>query len=168
MNNMECFLSHLSSLKHVQLDLIGNNDLADGYRWQMLTTNWTTFIFKFHLELISDYETLISFQTLFWLEEKHWFVTYTDSCLHSIRHSDINEKHLNIYSYQELIQYIPLENTFPYIRELNVMHVPTSMLKKIEGYQFNQIDKLDIHMESDDKNLEYMIKTLIILWAPIN
>ncbi|CAF1426921.1 unnamed protein product, partial [Adineta steineri] len=70
MDEIECFLSNLPYLKHLKLELKGDNDLANGHRWQMLTSDFITFIFKFHVELSSVDETLQSFQTLLYLEEK--------------------------------------------------------------------------------------------------
>ncbi|CAF4160077.1 unnamed protein product, partial [Adineta steineri] len=70
MNEMESFLLNLPYLKHLKLELEGDNDLANGHRWQMLTGDFITFAFKFHVEVGSVNETLQSFRTLFWLEEK--------------------------------------------------------------------------------------------------
>ncbi|CAF4254572.1 unnamed protein product, partial [Adineta steineri] len=70
MNEMESFLLNLPYLKHLKLELEGDNDLANGHRWQMLTGDFITFAFKFHVEVGSVNETLQSFRTLFWLKEK--------------------------------------------------------------------------------------------------
>lgn len=83
---MECLLSKLPDLQHLQLELNGSPDLFNGYRWQTLTHTFTTFNFKFNTEHNLNSNFLESFSTSFWLSEKHWFIGYYDCCLFSVPH----------------------------------------------------------------------------------
>jgi hypothetical protein len=190
MSQMECFLSNFPYLKYVKLALKGDNDLGDGNRWQILSSSLTTFSFKFHVELTSVDETLQSFRTLFWLEEKRWFVDYRNKCLYSVCHSHANisndslqashskEKQNSVYTLderqrwyvyydQQLLKDIPLKSKLPYIRECKMIMIPTAVLKKIEGYQLKQIQKLDVRIVFEDKTHKDTIKILLHLFPCI-
>ncbi|UJR19825.1 hypothetical protein I4U23_022958 [Adineta vaga] len=183
MNEMEYFLPQLPYLKHVKLDLKGSEDLCNGYRWQKLTSDYTTFLFRFHITLMSVNEKLRSFRTSFWLEEKRLFVNYKSRCLYAephtrnnvlngysqvshskAQHNSVDQRkemtHLHVDSIFDLLECIPLEYKFPYIRECEMVFVTIVMLEKIKGYQFQQIQKLDIYIECEAKNLANSIKTL--------
>jgi hypothetical protein len=82
MDQMEQFLPKLPHLKHLELILTGDEDLIDGYRWEILTNFFTTFSFKFNVN--SYFLRLDSFRTSFWLKEKCWYVGCHDSCVFSV------------------------------------------------------------------------------------
>ena len=83
----EQFLSRLPYLKHLELKAYAfENDIADGYQWQILAISLITFNFKFNVSLTDISDTLNSFCTSFWLEEKRWFVAYQYNSLFSIPH----------------------------------------------------------------------------------
>lgn len=83
---MQLLLSSCLCLKHLELHLRGDQDLADGNNWQSLTKFLQTFHFKFAI-CISDIQTALkTFQTSFWLTEKRWFVAYQNQCLFTIPH----------------------------------------------------------------------------------
>ena len=84
MNNIECLLTNLPCLKHVELHTNGSRELADGQRWQMLTQSLTTFHFNFKIEWLDINEHIDSFRTPFWIHEKQWFVAYYDNYLFSV------------------------------------------------------------------------------------
>ena len=86
MNEMEQFLSQLPSLKHLELHAEAQVDIADGNRWEALVSSLVTFHFKFHVPLQHPDDYFLSFLTPFWMEEKHWFVAYHNSCLFSLSH----------------------------------------------------------------------------------
>ncbi len=84
MIQMEQFLPKLPRLKHLELILTGDEDLIDGYRWEILTYFFTTFNFKFNIN--SYFPRLDSFRTSFWLKEKHWFIASNSNSIFSIPH----------------------------------------------------------------------------------
>ena len=73
MSEFENVLPLLTKLRHLELEVPVDNDLADGDRWRILTQSLRTFRFKIRLGLDST-SAMDSFQTPFWLEEKRWFV----------------------------------------------------------------------------------------------
>jgi hypothetical protein len=94
MNQMEQFLANLSYLKHLELIITGGEDLIDGYRWEILTK--FLIIFNFKISINYNHPQLDSFRTLFWLEEKHWYINYRNGCVFSVPyfspvHIDIDE-----------------------------------------------------------------------------
>ncbi|CAF4173674.1 unnamed protein product, partial [Rotaria sordida] len=59
-----------------------NNDMADGFAWELLLKEIKHFEFKFEFSEYASREqplSLDSFRSKFWLEEKKWFVTYDRS-----------------------------------------------------------------------------------------
>jgi hypothetical protein len=84
MIQMEQFLPKLPRLKHLELILTGDEDLIDGYRWEILTYFFTTFNFKFNIN--SYFPRLDSFRTSFWLKEKRWYVRWQNKCLFLVPH----------------------------------------------------------------------------------
>jgi hypothetical protein len=80
MIQIEQFLSKMPNLLHFELDTQGYMDLIDGQRWESLVSNLIVFNFRFHLLCLSsncsEENILDSFRSLFWLEQKHWFVAY--------------------------------------------------------------------------------------------
>ncbi|CAF1287756.1 unnamed protein product, partial [Rotaria sp. Silwood1] len=84
MYQMEQFLPHLPHLKHFVFQAYATAEICDGYRWQLLTSSLITFNFKFHASLVLSEQTLDSFRSTFWLEEKRWFVAYQEHYLFSI------------------------------------------------------------------------------------
>jgi hypothetical protein len=65
MNQLEQVLNQLPHLQYLTLTLSGQQDLLDGYRWQILTNDLV----------------LKSFSTSFWLEQKRWYTAYDGQCL---------------------------------------------------------------------------------------
>jgi hypothetical protein len=86
MSDMERLLWNLSHLKLLKLRANGNADLADGQRWQALTSGLVTFDFMFELLFEPEWEALGSFCTPFWLDEKHWHVACEGKHLFSVPH----------------------------------------------------------------------------------
>jgi hypothetical protein len=86
MDQIESFLSNLPLLKHLELDIKGQIDLVDGYRWQILTNNFITFNFKFNVKLDRVESILDSFRTNFWLWNKCWYVAYDNEYLFTVPH----------------------------------------------------------------------------------
>ncbi len=83
---MESFLSNLPHLTHFELNTKGQIDLADGYRWQMLSEGFIIFNFNFDVELPRTESILDSFRTPFWLRIKCWYVAYDNQCLFTVPH----------------------------------------------------------------------------------
>jgi hypothetical protein len=81
---MEYLLSNLPYLQHLQLELLGLQDLFDGDRWQIFTQNLITFNFKFNGHSNLHRNVLESYRTSYWIEEKHWFVGYHNNSIFSI------------------------------------------------------------------------------------
>jgi hypothetical protein len=86
MEQMEWFLSNLIYLKHLELEITGYNDLADGNQWEMLSYNLLTFNFKFQINLDPLEDLLHSFRTSYWLHIKSWYVAYDNQYLFSVPH----------------------------------------------------------------------------------
>ncbi|CAF4832592.1 unnamed protein product [Rotaria sp. Silwood1] len=82
MNFMEQFLPKLFQLKHFEFQVDNGDDFDNGQRWEKLTKSLITFNFKFKIRYL--FESLNSFRTSFWLEEKHWFVVYNNEDLYTI------------------------------------------------------------------------------------
>lgn len=162
MNEMERFLLNLPYLKDVKLVLIGNDDLADGYRWQMLTSGYKSFSFEFGVKPNSIDEILRSFRTPFWTEEKHCIVKYSDKCLYSVHDSSNKpiERSMCICDVEKFLEYISLESELPHICEFEIMGIPIAMLGNIKDYQFQRIHKLDFWIKLGDTNYKNVIKTL--------
>jgi hypothetical protein len=82
MVQIEQLLHKLPRLKHLELEIKGDNDLVDGQRWEPLMSHLITFDFRFQITNYpsSTINTHIpdSFRSLFWLEQKHWFVAFDD------------------------------------------------------------------------------------------
>jgi hypothetical protein len=84
LEEIEYMLYSMTQLIH--FTIISNNvqyDMADGITWSRLLKTVVTFKFKFTLDQNTFTQPLIdlaSFRTPFWLEEKHWYVTY-DRCI---------------------------------------------------------------------------------------
>jgi hypothetical protein len=84
MDQMECFLSNLPHLRHLQLDMKGQTDLVDGYRWEILSTDLITFNFNFNIEVDRAGSILDSFRSQFWLVTKRWYVVYDNKYLFTV------------------------------------------------------------------------------------
>ena len=84
MIEMDRFLLQLPCLRNLELKTAIKPDVADGNRWQVLTSSLFTFYFKFGLSLENIQSTFKSFQTPFWLKEKRWFIAYHHRYLFSI------------------------------------------------------------------------------------
>ena len=95
------YLTVLSHLKYLTIIGIGGVDLIDGKRWEefLRKTQITKFNFKFILSqnvAFNQNESVLleSFQSSFWLEQKHWYVAcskkhwyqYTEISIYSIPH----------------------------------------------------------------------------------
>ncbi|CAF0918060.1 unnamed protein product [Adineta steineri] len=169
MDEMERFLPNLPYLKHVKLSLKGLNDLGDGYRWQMLTSSFMTFSFKFKIELTSINETFRSFQTPFWLEEKRWFASIFSTApdvivernpIHKLKKT----QHLYINSYDGRLRFRPSDYKLADIREIGITSETIDIFRQIKDYQFKQIYKLDIYIRNKTKNPKDMIKQLLRLF----
>jgi len=86
MNNMEQLMAKLPNLTYLELHANGHVDLLDGQRWQTITSRLIIFNFMFTLSLEVDVQDIDSFRSPFWLNEKHWFVTYAYGFLFSVPH----------------------------------------------------------------------------------
>ena len=86
MSEIECLLANLPCIKHLELHAEGSDELADGRRWQMLTSCLNTFHFNCHVTLVNIAEALNSFRTPFWIHKKRWFVAYYNGWLFSVPH----------------------------------------------------------------------------------
>jgi hypothetical protein len=86
MSETERVLLELPRLKHLELRARAVSDIANGNRWQVLTSSLITFHFKFNVSLLNLDHFLLSFFTPFWVEEKHWFVAHQNESLFSIPH----------------------------------------------------------------------------------
>jgi hypothetical protein len=81
---MEYLLSNLTYLQHLQLELLGSQDLFDGDRWQIFTQNLISFNFKFNGYYNLNRNVLESYRTSYRIEEKQWFVGYHNNSIFSI------------------------------------------------------------------------------------
>jgi hypothetical protein len=91
-HNVEQLLQNFPQLTHFEIKCNGaSDDIADGYRWQLIIQSFTIFNFKFDVNLDSIEQTLNSFRTSFWLEEKRWFVAYHNRCLFSLSSHDLTD-----------------------------------------------------------------------------
>lgn len=72
---MEGFLPQLIQLKHLELQVLNDNNFDDGNRWKKLTKSLMTFNFKFRKTY--SYTSLSSFRTPYWSQDKKWFVIYS-------------------------------------------------------------------------------------------
>ncbi|CAF3965173.1 unnamed protein product [Rotaria sp. Silwood1] len=93
-NEIEKFLLNFPSLKHLELSTKIDNNFVTGHQLENLSKDLITlkFIFKITLDLIE--ETLDTFRTSFWLEEKCWFVAYENNYLYTVpcsMYTHINE-----------------------------------------------------------------------------
>ncbi|UJR17167.1 hypothetical protein I4U23_004063 [Adineta vaga] len=83
MRQMKELLSKTPNLKHFQLNTEGSDDLVDGQQWEPIVLNLSVFDFRIRFfnsfHHISEETILQSFRSIFWLEQKRWFVAYDDS-----------------------------------------------------------------------------------------
>jgi hypothetical protein len=98
MSDMEAFLPNFPQLKYLELQAHGMSDLVDGNRWQRLTSSLFKFNLIVKLQDSSYLESLDTFRTTFWLEEKHWYVAYQNKCLFSVPHFASNQIEIPIQS----------------------------------------------------------------------
>ncbi|CAF1039305.1 unnamed protein product [Rotaria sordida] len=152
MDYMEYFLSNCFYLKHLELHLRGYTDLADGQRWQILTNSLITFNFKFDIHICFDFieQVLDSFRTLFWLEEKQWFIAYENDYLFSIPYfapEQVNS------SYQSVMYLTAPDNTIFY----NNINEFTVIKGKIGKRYFTNINVLKLKYSIPLKYLLHMI-----------
>ncbi|CAF0873144.1 unnamed protein product [Adineta steineri] len=137
-----------------------------------------------------------SFQTPFWLEEKHWFVAYSNKRLYSIHHSHVNvmngfsqastfstapnvivernpvyelkkTQHLYISLNRDQLWFSPSDYKLADIREIEITSETTDILRHIKDYQFKQIHKLDITIAKEPKNPLDMFEQLLYLFPCI-
>ncbi|CAF1028509.1 unnamed protein product [Rotaria sordida] len=142
----------LKSLDHLELHLRGYTDLADGQRWQTLTNSLITFNFKFNIHICFDFieQVLDSFRTLFWLEEKQWFIAYENDYLFSIPYfapEQVNS------SYQSVMYSTVPDNTIFY----NNINEFTVIKGKIGKRYFTNINVLKLKYSIPLKYLLHMI-----------
>jgi hypothetical protein len=98
MSDMEAFLPNFPQLKYLELQARGMSDLVDGNGWQRLTSSLFKFNLIVKLQDFSDLQSLDTFRTRFWLEEKHWYVAYQNDCLFSVPHFSSNQIEIPIQS----------------------------------------------------------------------
>lgn len=96
---MEGFLSQFHHLRHLEIQTEGLLDLFDGYRWAVLAVQLHTFRFQFFYKYLylPSRDILSSFNTPFWLEEKHWLVACRRTCLFSVPYFAV--EHVNLPQY---------------------------------------------------------------------
>jgi len=66
-------------IRHLNVDIEEAMDIIDGNQWKYSVSHLHTFDFRFYLSKIPSRPMLNSFQTPFWLEQKHWIVAFDDS-----------------------------------------------------------------------------------------
>jgi hypothetical protein len=86
MNQIERLLSNLPCLTTFEFRAQVAPDLTDGQRWQMVAGHLRTLNFYLQVTLDHAEQILDSYRSSFWLEEKCWFVAYTNNCLFSVPH----------------------------------------------------------------------------------
>ncbi|UJR24549.1 hypothetical protein I4U23_005924 [Adineta vaga] len=144
MNQMEQFLSKFSCLKYLKLILKGKDDLVDGYRWEMLTNSLVTFDFKFHVGYRVSHD---SFQTLFWLEHKHWYVDSQKNCLFTIPYFYPSDITINTYSYQAVNK-----TAIKYVTSITIDDIP----KGISSY-FTHVKKLCLNRSFTHQDIFFLV-----------
>lgn len=75
-------------IRHLNVDIEEAMDIIDGNQWKYLVSHIHTFDFRFYLSKIPIKAMLKSFQTPFWVEQKHWVVAFDNSlsspCLYTV------------------------------------------------------------------------------------
>lgn len=87
-------------LKRLTLTINGLTDLADGFRWEKLSAEYTTFNIKIKVHISNIQQILGPFSTSFWLEEKRWYIAYDYGYLFSVPKFVPNSVHDDSYNPQ--------------------------------------------------------------------
>ena len=81
MNEIELFLMQLPCLKQLEMNAKVQEDIADGNRWQTVTSSLIVFQFIFYVFLPNINDVHASFRSPYWLKKKRWIVAYYKYCL---------------------------------------------------------------------------------------
>ncbi|CAF1929997.1 unnamed protein product [Rotaria magnacalcarata] len=134
LSTMKQLLREMTRLVHLTIvayDIY--NDIIDGFAWERILANIITFkfLFSFHESTWTQEPIeLESFRTLFWLENKHWYIKY-DRCT---------------VSGFSLLYSIPyFNNTYPWV------HIKGPIITKSTGpdiFSLSNINHLNVNYES--------------------
>ncbi|CAF4079408.1 unnamed protein product [Rotaria sordida] len=143
MNEIEKFLLNFPCLKHLELSTRIHDNFVTGHQLEILSKDLITLKFIFKITLLhSIEETLDTFRTSFWLEEKCWFVAYENNYLYTVpcsMYTHINE-HFQSPKYSTL-----LKNSIFYDNIIKL----TLYVKLIETcHRLNNITTLEIGYEN--------------------
>ena len=224
-------MSNAPHLKYFNLEASIRPDMANGHLWQRFVHSLLVFHFKFHISITDIHSTLDSFRTPFWLEEKHWYVTYFDDTLFSIPHfipthmtaldylfflstapdhsflsshvnaltldtmsTGINKRlpnirtlilarnmkkftrvkltmsfhqvnHLSIYSFDQLVTIMPLENLLPQLSNLTIRdRITIEMIEHIRSFRLPQIRILELGTHLSHRQIGSILEELFHLF----
>ncbi|UJR18324.1 hypothetical protein I4U23_005226 [Adineta vaga] len=116
MDNIEQFLQNFPNLTHLEIKdeyELSDRNIIDGYRWQRIVQSLISFHFLFYVNDVLTEQSLDSFRTSFWIEEKRWFIAFYDKCLFTISISDHGLSHMKLFSGKPLYSTLP-NNTILY------------------------------------------------------
>jgi hypothetical protein len=151
MNNIERMMSNWPCLRHLQLVANCNKDVIDGHRWQTRAKYLITFKFIFDLSAELEPQDLDSFRTSFWLEEKRWFVAYSNTNLYSVPY--INETYADVNFQLPLYSTVPDKKIFyESIGKLNI-----SERHSDANHYFTHVQTLVIRRHIDQSSIEKIV-----------
>jgi hypothetical protein len=141
-----------------------HNDLFDGYQWELFLSVSMINLKKFHLKLPVDEQSenelnncLDRFQSLWWFNEKEWFVVY-------------------LY---ELKAFITIKEFFPRIFDNSTSHLFDLMIHsqlfyshitemKLNLVEFNQLDKLLLKVDIDRPCFSHLKRLTLNGYIPMH
>jgi hypothetical protein len=164
MADLEDFLCKLPYLKYLELQITGDLfDFCDGRRWSSITKHLITFDFNFTTEnaVINCPNLLIdSFRSLFWLEEKRWFIAYDKrpSRVFTVpRFADTSASYTKLHSFC-----VPIHTTVPsdqslFFNCINNLTISDHLSESISSHYFAYVKILSVPTLKLIEQLQYIV-----------
>lgn len=148
MDYIEQFLRNFPNLTNIEIKdeyESSDRDIIDGYRWQRIVESLISFHFLLHVKNFPNEQSLNSFRTPFWIEEKRWFIAFYNRCLFTI---DLS--HMKLFSGTSLY------STIHFFIDLNIQYLKEEFLLTIHFDLFRL--KILIFIRMIDLNQIEMLK----------
>ncbi|CAF1209820.1 unnamed protein product [Adineta ricciae] len=169
LSQVEKFLSKTPNLKHFELETEGLKELFDGERWEPIVSGLSRFDFRIHCSDTSNNifereHVLQSFRSLFWLEQKRWFVAYYTP---NAREIFTVPRFLSTIGNYPSVNWPPQCTLpdFPFAK--HITHLQCSALYPLIADQFPNITSLTIHTNRtlDGQTLVQVIEQMKFLYS---
>ncbi|UJR12198.1 hypothetical protein I4U23_016375 [Adineta vaga] len=133
---------------------LSDMSIIDGYRWQTITQSLMSFNFLLLVQDNLTEQSLDSFRTSFWIEEKHWFIAFYDKHLFTVSVSDFALPYMKLTSETSLYSTIP-NNTLLYRSKYSIFQRRIVLNKNT--FRFTSIKHLGLHWNDSFEILSSII-----------